>query len=170
MNHKVYKVTLLTVLTFLFIPLGYTQSAFKVLFQNPSDDYLGDIAEGANNTYYAVGTSGYYYEPWNYRGLVYRLRSASDTFSKRIIFSDTVTRFFRILNHDINEFIVLGAICNPPKYQERLLIAGMDTNLNITWRKEYRLKDYDRIWNINYFYKSNNILILFGNIVYDSLG
>lgn len=59
MNHKVYKVSLFTVLMFLFIPSGYTQSAFKVLFQNPSDDYLGDIAEGANNTYYAVGTSGY---------------------------------------------------------------------------------------------------------------
>jgi hypothetical protein len=161
---------LLTVLFLSCFQFGHPQSAFKVLFQNPLDDYVGDMVEGANNTYYAVGCCGYNFEPWNFRGLVYRLRSEADTFSIRIAFSDTVTRFLRILNRGVNKFIILGAICNPPEYHERLLIAGMDTNLNITWRKEYRMKNYDRIWRINYLYKNSYSLILFGNIVYDSLG
>ena len=162
--------SLIVFFVIIYAQIGCSQNAFKVLFQNPLDEWVSDIAEGANNTYYAVGGSGYNFQPWDFRGLAYRMRSSSDTLSRHISFNDTVTRFFKIVKDQGNDFLVIGTICNPPEYNERLLIAGMDTNLNILWRKEYQLKEYDRFWKIEYFRKNENSIIVFGDIGLDSLG
>jgi hypothetical protein len=161
---------LYVLLLFSCFPAGHSQTGFQVIFQSPSDDYVQDIAEGVNNTYFAVGSYRSNLYPWNYIGLIYRIRSASDTFSRRLVFSDTVTRLFRIIKSGEHEFLLLGTICNPPEYTERLFIAKMDTNLSIIWRKEYKLKSYNWFWSINCLNAKNSSLILFGTAWQDSNG
>lgn len=141
-----------------------SQCAYTVLFQNPSEEMPLDMVEDSTGIFYAVGYAGYDSKPWEFRGLAYRIASATDTMSRRISFQDTVTRFFKIISRSDQTFTILGTVSNPPDYHERLMVAFMDKNLNILSRKEYALKGYDRIDRMEYIMGRDNSIWLYGSI------
>ncbi len=142
----------------------YSQSSFSVLFQHPQDERVLDIVEDLPGTFYAVGYAGYNNEPNAYKGLIYKIRSATDTLSRKVVFSDTVTRMFKICKAQNHQFLLFGSISYPPIYTEKLLIMKIDSNLNTIWKKEYKLFDYDHFYRIDYLKGSNNSIWLFGNL------
>jgi hypothetical protein len=151
----------------LFNPVfSQNHSAYSILFKNPSDERPLDILEDTIGTFYAVGYAGYNNQPEQFRGLAYRIKSATDTLSKRIAFHDTVTRFFKIIPGPNDNFIILGTVSNPPNYDERLMIAFLDKNLNVLSRKEYLIKNYTMIDRMEYILGKDNSIWLYGSVSY----
>ncbi len=140
-----------------------SQSAYSVLFQNPAEEMPLDIIEDSIGSFFAAGYAGYDSQPNQFRGLLYRIQSATDTMCRRVAFNDTVTRFFKILPRPDHNFTILGTISNPPEYSERLLFAVIDKNLNILSRKEYALGDYSVIDRIEYLSGKNNDIWVYGS-------
>lgn len=151
-------------LLLLFSTTSYSQSAFEVLFQNSQDDRVLDIVEDMPGVFYAVGYSGYNNQPASYKGLIYKLRSAADTFSMRIVFSDTVTRLFKICKLQNHQFLLFGSISYPPSYEERLLIMKIDSNINMIWKKDYKQFNYDHVYRLDFIQGHGEDIWLFGNM------
>ncbi len=151
----------------LFNPVfSQDQSAYSILFMNPADEKPLDIVEDSIGIFYAIGNAGYANQPESFRGLVYRFKSPIDTISRRVAFHDTVVRFFKIISRQDEDFLILGTISNPPNYNERLLIAFLDKNLNILSRKEYSIKDYTMIDRMEYVIGRDNSIWLYGSVSY----
>ncbi len=153
-----------TTLFLLFIAITCSQTAFEVLFQNPQEDCIVDIVEDIQGVFYAVGYSGYNNQPESYKGLIFKIRSATDTSSHRIVFSDTVTRFFKISKVENHQFLLFGTIAYPPLYEEKLLVMKIDSNLHMIWKKDYKLFNYDHIYRLNFVKGAGNDYWLFGCI------
>jgi hypothetical protein len=125
-----YKLLFIVAVFMHFSTIIYSQNTFEVLFQNPQDDRVLDIVEDIPGVFYAVGYSGYNSQPDSYKGLIYKLRSGTDTVSRRIVFSDTVTRLFKICKVQNHQFLLFGSISYPPIYEEKLMIIKIDSNIH----------------------------------------
>jgi hypothetical protein len=119
------------------------QSSFQILFSNPLNETISDLLEEDNGNFLAVGTRGNYFEPHTYRGLIIKITPEGDTISKTYTIADTIFMFYKISQTSDNHYLIFGTIANPPEYNHGLLVAKLDSDLNMLWYKRYNFEGYD---------------------------
>ncbi len=109
------------------------QSSYKILFQNPKPEGVGNLIETTDNhKILAVGSeSTAPYLKNTYRGKFWQFTNPQDTLTKTIVFGDTACGFSHIFEFQPRVYTVFGRVLLPPTYRQgALLIAKFDKDLN----------------------------------------
>lgn len=125
----------------------YSQTSFEVVFSDPRTQTCWDIQENSNGDFYGVGYIGVQGQDSTHRAIIYRITSAGDTMTRTFMQGDTIMRFTKIVDYD-DHFIVAGSSAFPPDYNDNLLIAKIDTGLNMHWFKQYPFEGYTGVGDI----------------------
>lgn len=118
----------------------HAQHSFKFRLEKPVNERIMCLIEQDNGSFLAVGFQGTPWEKWDYQGLIISMSSAGDTSVKRYKASDTAFTFTQVIKSGDGMFFVFGNAFIPPDYDEgKLLMAKIDTGLNLLWYKTYKL-------------------------------
>lgn len=129
-----------TLLFLLVFSLSWAQYSFKFRLNGSVNEKIISLIEEKNGNFLATGYQGTPWDKSDYKGLVIRISPSGDTIVKRYTLSDTTLAFAQIEKSKDSMYYLFGSAFLPPDYKKGLLLmAKMDTGLNLLWYKTYQL-------------------------------
>lgn len=123
------------------IQRSFSQNSYPVTFSSPLYEKVYSVIETNNNAILGVGYRCAAESSLDsYQGMVWKISANLDTISRSYNFSDTSCRFNYIEQLADESFLVIGLTYTPPEYfKKNIIVAILDSNLNIVDRKLYDL-------------------------------
>ncbi|PLW96365.1 MAG: hypothetical protein C0593_11840, partial [Marinilabiliales bacterium] len=137
----------ISTLFILFCNIALSQSGFEIVFEDPQNQTCWDIHKSHYDYFYGVGYIGEKYQDSTHKGLIYKISRTGDTTTRTYHCGDTIMRFVKMIEYD-DHFIVAGTSGFPPDFNDNLLIAKIDTGLNMHWFKQYPFEGYTGVGDI----------------------